>query len=100
MGMPKWLKAVVTIAGAVVPGVAQVEAIAKAIPTLKGKQKQDAVVELVKTGLQSAEELSGHDLANDAEVIDATRAVIDAEVALMKAKDALAAVIKKNHGDS
>jgi hypothetical protein len=70
------------IAGAVIPGVGAVEQIAKTIPGMKGQQKQDAVVALVKSSLEAAEGISGKDLLNDADVLQATRAVIDATVAL------------------
>lgn len=66
----------------IVPGVSQVEAIARAIPGLKGKQKQDAVAELVRQALMTTEGVTGRDLADDADVDKATRGVIDAVVAL------------------
>lgn len=59
-----------------------IEQIAESIPGLKGKSKQDAVVELVKAALKSAEDATARNLANDAEVEAATRSVIDAVVAL------------------
>jgi hypothetical protein len=71
-----------TIAGSVVPGVAMVEQIATALGGLKGRQKQDAVVALVNNTLLAVEGVSAKDLANDADVEAATRAVIDAVVAL------------------
>lgn len=70
------------IAGAIVPGVGQIEAIIKALPGLKGPQKQDALVQLVKHSLETAEGLTDKDLLDDAEVEAATRAVIDAVVHL------------------
>lgn len=70
------------IAGATIPGVAAVEQVAKAIPGLKGKQKQDAVFALVQSSLVAAEGISGKDLLDDADVAAATRGVIDATVAL------------------
>lgn len=70
---------------ALVPGVRTVEAIAKSIPALKGKAKQDAVVEIVKQSLEISEGAIGKDLANDADVDQATRAVIDAVVSLNNA---------------
>lgn len=70
------------IAGLLVPGVAQVEAIARSLPGMKGKQKQDALVALVAQGLLSAEAVADRDLMNNAEVEKATRAAIDAIVHL------------------
>ena len=80
--MPKWLKFANDVAKAIVPGVAQVEAIAATIPTLKGAQKQDAVVQLVKASLMAVEGVTEKDLLNDPDVENATRGVIDAVVAL------------------
>ena len=71
-----------TIVGAVVPGVQVVEQIAWQFGSLKGAQKPDAVVEMVKQALAAAEGLTSKDLANDLDVEQATRAVIDAVVAL------------------
>jgi len=84
MGFP-WKKLAqvgLTIVGTVVPGVSAIEEIAKAFPGMKGKAKQDAVVELVKASLQTLEGIKGGDLANDADVEQATRGVIDAVVGL------------------
>jgi len=84
---PKWLKGLgktgLAIAGALIPGVAAIEAVAEALPGLSGKQKQDAVVELVKSALLASEGVSEKDLLDDAEVEKAARAVVDATVALM-----------------
>jgi hypothetical protein len=84
MGFP-W-KGVFSIAigmlDVLVPGVRSVEAIARSFPTLKGKAKQDAVVEMVKQALDVTEGALGRDLAADADVEQATRAAIDAVVAL------------------
>lgn len=94
--MSKWgkLKLVGRIAagivGTVVPGVAKVEQIAEELGSLKGQQKQDAVVDLVKASLETAEGISERDLLNDPEAEAATRAIIDAVVNLHK-------VIAKNH---
>ena len=71
-----------TVVGAVVPGVSAIERIATAFPGMRGKAKQDAVVEIVKASLQASESVAGRDLANDADVEAATRGVIDAVVAL------------------
>ena len=82
MALPRWLKTTIAIAGAVVPGVAQVEQIARTLPSLRGQQKQDAVVELVKASLLAAEGVTDKDLLDDPAVADATRRVIDVVVAL------------------
>jgi len=71
-----------TVVGAVVPGVSAIERIAAAFPGMRGKAKQDAVVEIVKASLQASESVAGRELANDADVEAATRGVIDAVVAL------------------
>jgi hypothetical protein len=70
------------VLGQVVPGVRVVEQIAKLVKGLTGREKQDAVVELVKSTLAAAEGLTTTDLADDLDVEHATRAVIDAVVAL------------------
>lgn len=70
------------IVGTVVPGVAAIETIAQQFGKLQGTQKQDAVVELVRQSLLAAEGVTARDLADDADVATATRAVIDAVVAL------------------
>lgn len=71
-----------TVLNTVIPGVGLVETIAKTIPALRGQQKQDAVVELVKQALATAENFAAKDLADDTDVERATRGVIDAVVAL------------------
>lgn len=71
-----------TILGAAIPGVGVVEAIARQIPQLRGQQKQDAVVELVKQALAASEAFVGRELADDEDIAKATRGVIDAVVAL------------------
>lgn len=70
------------IIGIVVPGVSAVETIASQFGSLKGKQKQDAIVEMVRASLATAESLSGRELAGDEDVERATRGVVDAVVAL------------------
>lgn len=84
MGFP-WrnvFKIGITVLDTVIPGVRTIETIAQLIPGLKGKAKQDAVVELVKQSLEASEQFMGRDLAEDAEVEKATRGVIDAVVSL------------------
>lgn len=48
----------------------------------KGKEKQDAAIEMVATMLTAVEGAAGKDLLDDADVEAATRAAIDAIVAL------------------
>lgn len=83
---PKWLKVVAGIgfqvAKIIVPAVGTVEDIAKELPGLKGKAKQDAVMALVGAALAAAEDATNKDLLKDADVQSATRGVIDAVVAL------------------
>jgi hypothetical protein len=50
--------------------------------TRKGREKQDAAVQLVKSLLGLTEEASNRDLLDDEQVEAATRTVIDAVVAL------------------
>lgn len=85
------LKFVAGVAGAAIPAVAKVEKAAEDVAHLNGKQKQDAVVELVKASLEASEDASGKDLLNDPAVEGATRNVIDAVVNLhnVAAKSAL-----------
>jgi len=80
-----WKKAIhvaATIVGAALPGVQAIEVMAGQLGELHGKDKQDAVVELVKAALTGAESLTSKDLANDSDVEHETRSVIDAIVAL------------------
>jgi hypothetical protein len=51
---------------------------------MKGKEKQDQVVALVKTLLGASNALTQRTLAGDEDVEKATRGVIDAVVALQK----------------
>lgn len=64
--------------GAIVPGVQTVEALAERVGTLKGKDKEDAVVGLVVNSLESVEGLSGKQLLSTPEIEAATREVIKA----------------------
>lgn len=84
MGLPwgRILKVGSAVAGAIFPGISVVEQIASSIPALKGQAKQDAVIELVKATLETAESNAARDLLDDAEVEKAARGVIDAYVAL------------------
>ena len=65
-----------------VPMIGEVISIIEALKSLKGQQKQDAAVDLVKAILATSEEAFGKDLLNDTEIEAATRQVIDAVVAL------------------
>jgi len=67
---------------ALVPMIGQVIALVEALKTLKGSQKQDAAVDLMRAILQAGEEATGRDLLNNEEVEKAVRAAIDAIVAL------------------
>lgn len=71
-----------SVLGTIVPGVAAVEQIARGLPTLRGKAKQDAVVELVKAAVTASEQAAGRELLDDPDVEAATRGVVDAVVAL------------------
>lgn len=73
---------VAAVVDAIVPGAVQVEHAAENVATLKGKAKQDAVIDLVKSSTKVAEAAAGRDLVNDPAVEAATRAVIDAVVNL------------------
>lgn len=86
--MSKWGKLVpvariaAAIVGTIVPGVAKVEQMTELIVKAKGKEKQDAVVGLVKAALETSEGITERDLLNDPHAEAATRAVIDAVVHL------------------
>lgn len=87
--MSKWGKFlkgerfVAAIVGTIVPGVAKAQQAGEAIArSHSGKEKQDAVIDLVKHALEASESMSGKDLLNDPEAEAATRAVIDAVVNL------------------
>jgi hypothetical protein len=71
-----------TVVGAVVPGVAEAEQLAWSLAGSHGKEKQDRVVALVKEALVAEHGLTGKQFAQDADVEQATRSVIDAVVAL------------------
>lgn len=76
------LKIAIGIAGAAIPAVSQVEHGIEVLKSAKGKAKQDAALELVKSSLEIAEQAAEKDLLNDPEVETATRSVMDAIVAL------------------
>jgi hypothetical protein len=81
------------IVGTVVPGVVQVEDMAWKLGTLRGAEKQDAVVQMVRGALAAANTLTERQLAEDPDVERATRDVIDAVVALQKMIAKRAAVV-------
>lgn len=72
----------VTALGAIVPGVAEAEALAESLPGLHGREKEDRVVELVKAALVAQHGITGKQLAQDGDVDAATRGVIQAVVGL------------------
>lgn len=79
--MNKWVKLGIGVARVMIPAVAKVETIARSLPSLRGQQKQDAVIELVKASVLASESIADRDLLNDPEVERATRAIVDAVVA-------------------
>jgi hypothetical protein len=83
------------IVGTVVPGVVQVEDMAWKLATLRGAAKQDAVVQMVRGALASANTLTERQLAEDPDVERLTRRVIDAVVALQEMIAKRAAAVTK-----
>lgn len=73
------------IAEQMVPGVAQVEAIAQAIPGLKGKDKATAVVNAALGGVNLAETELGVSFAEEPEFQAAVREINDGFVHLLHA---------------
>jgi len=74
----KWVDIGVKLFPLIVGAIQWVEQFARG----KGRDKQDAVIELVKTGLSISELVIAKDLLNDDDVVQAARKVIDAYVAL------------------
>lgn len=74
----KWIEVGFKILPLILTAVTQVEKFVKG----KGKEKQDAAVDMVKAMLEAIEGAAGKDLLDDADVQKATRAAIDAIVAL------------------
>jgi hypothetical protein len=72
------------IVGTVVPGVVEMEDVAWKLGTLRGPEKQEGVVQMVRGALAAANTLTERQLAEDPDVERATRGVIDAVVALHK----------------
>ena len=69
--------------------VAAVQAVETLLTNKKGKEKQDAAVDMVRTLLPLVEGYVGQDLLDDAQVQLAVRAAIDAVVALQNTVDAV-----------
>lgn len=82
MDKKKALQIGLNIAGFLLPQVSQIEAIAKAIPALKGKDKEDAAIKLMLESLDLFEDLVAKDVLQDEEVEKAVRGVIQSVVAL------------------
>ena len=62
--------------------VGAVHAVERLVKGAKGKEKQDAAVDLIATMLAAIEGAAGKDLLDDAAVQDAVRKTIDAVVSL------------------
>lgn len=64
------------------PYIGQAMAIVEMLSSLKGQAKRKQAVDLTKLLVTSSEQFAGRDLVNDAEVVKAVEAVMDAQVAL------------------
>jgi hypothetical protein len=82
INLKKWLPVAGSIAFRLLSHTDAIEAIAAAIPELKGPRKRDAAVSLGLEGVALAESLAQKDLLNDPEVAKAAGAFVDAYVAL------------------
>lgn len=70
------------IAGVIFPQIAVIEETAKVFTTKPtGAEKKAAVLKLAKASLSMAEQVTDRDLLDDAEMVTAAEAVIDAVVA-------------------
>lgn len=76
------LRAGLSVAGALFPQIGRVEALAKALPDLKGAGKENAAIALLLEAVSMGESLLSRDVVNDQEVERAIRGVIQAVVAL------------------
>jgi len=76
------LRVVGVVVGTIVPAVGHVESIAASFKKMSGEEKQQSVLDIVKTALAGAEGITGKDLLDDPDVEAATRAVVDATVHL------------------
>lgn len=65
------------VGAAVITGVPTIEAMTESLRT-PGADKKAAVLNAVRAELATAENIAGHDLANDPDVLGAASAVIDA----------------------
>lgn len=74
-----WVAAAFKIIPLVISAVRTIEAVS----TAKGKQKQDAAVDMVGDLIPLVESTISREVANEDEVKDAIRKVIDAVVALL-----------------
>ena len=64
------------------PYIGQAMTIVEMLSSLKGISKKKQAVDLTRLLVNSSESFSGRDMFNDADVIKAVEAVIDAQVAL------------------
>jgi glutamate racemase len=73
---------VAAMVGTIVPGVQTAETLAWKLGSLKGKDKQDAVAELVRSAVTATNATASRAIVNSEAADAATRAVIDAVVNL------------------
>lgn len=76
------LRMALNIAELIEPRIADIERLSRALPTLKGKEKQDAVIKLAKAAVEEYNDYAAKAHLNVPAVEAATRAVIDAIVNL------------------
>jgi len=72
------------VLSAIVRAVPIIQAMNQKGPQQTGREKKATVLELVQAELAAAELLVGHDLANDADVLEAAGVVTDAVVLFHK----------------
>lgn len=80
----RWVMFGIQLVPKIITAIRAVERIA-AIIDLKGRDKEDASLEIVGTALEAAEAIVGRDLLHDDRVMEATRNFIRAYVALQNA---------------
>lgn len=80
--LKKALQLGLDIAGAIFPNIAHIEELAKAVPVLKGKAKEDAVIELLKNSSWFIEDVTDKEILNEEDVEAAIRDVIKAVISL------------------
>lgn len=80
MGFPigKFAGIATRVLTAVVTNIPVVEAATSVFKSGSGAQKKQAVLDIARAELAAAELVAGHDLANDADVVAALSALIDA----------------------